>query len=112
MSYSKSLIEEITVTSTKSQGPTLGQTEPTNVPSSPLEADRFNVSGLGAAGADALTKTVRNIGSDLFGKGGTFTKPKNIAIAATVPLAIGALGAVGRRLGNIGRRRKEEDRYR
>ena len=112
MSYSKSLIEEITIKATQSQSPSVdpltGQTGTTNVPSSPLEADRFNVSGLGAAGADVLTKTVRNIGSDLFGKGGTFTKPKNIAIAASVPLAIGALGAVGRRIGNIGRRREED----
>lgn len=108
MSYSKSLIREVTVTSTKTQEPTLGQTQPTNVPASPLEADRFQVSGLGAAGADALTKTVRNIGSDLFGKDGTFTKPKNIAIAASIPLGIGVLGAIGKRIGNIGSKKDKK----
>lgn len=120
MSYSKILIEELTVTSTKTQGPTLGQTGTTNVPASAFEADKFNVSGLSAVGANALTKTVRNIGSDLFGKGGTFTKPKNIAMAAAIPLSIGALGAVGRRIGNIGTKKdkkklkeagKKEDLY-
>ena len=112
MSYSKSLIREVTVTATKTQGPTLGQTGTTDVPASPLEADKFNVSGLGAAGADALTTTVRNIGSDLFGKGGTFRNPKNIAIAAAVPLSIGALSSVGKRIGNIGRRREKDRRFR